>query len=1222
MSLLTFPGSARASESADRAPSLFDVLESTSGSPGHAAPPDAAGREQALDVSRSWIVEAPAGSGKTGLLIQRFLKLLGTVDEPEAVMALTFTNKATAEMRDRVLRALDTAAGNDSSDPLEPFERTTRALARAALLQNNLRGWHLQENTHRLNIRTIDSLCGAIARAVPVLSGGIGQAEPQPDAGPLYAAAARAVFLQFGGLDAELNAAIERVLLLRDGDIHNCERLLADMLAQREQWGTLVPITRGELGEDTLDAHVLPALNHTLQEIICPVLDRLHRCFPAALLADIAELAHLLGNDFASIGDDSPLLACADFRRAPQAEAEHLERWKGFAHLLLTKGGTWRKTFVSGLLPAGTPDAVKKRLRFVWQELESNEELRAALCALEDLPPGTYPPEQWAVAKALFLLLHHALLELQLLFAERQVCDFTQHSIAARAALREADSLNRVTAALGMRLQHLLVDEMQDTSSSQYDLLERLTQGWSAPNNTVFLVGDPKQSIYLFRQARVERFLQAMEHRTLGDLPLGLLRLTANFRSGTTLVQECNALFMTVFSDPADPVTYTAAEPVRPTANGEELRWHAEPLPFTQDALVRAGERKRSTRQEAETIAHAAAAWRERPLTQGRTAPWKIAVLVRTRDHARIILRALAEAQVPFRAVEMDALGERAEVLDAFALTRALLHPADRVAWLALLRAPWCGISMAAIHTLVAGDAVEESSHSLRLTMRQRLDHLQPDARERVTRLLDIVDAAIAQRGREPITLLVERTWQSLGGPLALTATEQVNVRRYLDLLRAEEETGAVLTAERLATRMQRLFAEPESAPDAVEVMTIHKAKGLEWDLVLVPALERGGGRGAAPLLDWLELPPGHDGRARVLLAPVPPRGDHAGSLNRYIRKARDKQRAAELKRLLYVVATRARTSLQLFASPARTREGFLIRPDTLLHVARPVAEPHLVGEADAVPPIAPLAFPAASLAAPGLIDSLAANNREAVADAQPAVLQRLPLSVAPQQLLHAESLAMAQPMQQSSREVAFARPTGSFAARALGNAVHLFLEYLAAQIAAQSPGATSRDWQQQMARWQHRIHAVVRGAGLPQRDVERTSELVRRALRNSVTHTHALWLLQPHTAAASESEMSELVGGELRRYRIDRSFFAGEAPGLPGEDVLWIIDYKTADHSEADRERFLSEERQKYRRQLETYARLRAEELPADTRVMLALYHPLLPHLDYWPYEPEAIAD
>ena len=129
---------------------------------------DAAQREAALDPSRSFIVQAPAGSGKTGLLIQRYLRLLAVVERPEEILAITFTRKAAAEMRRRVLEALARAA--DAAPPGDHNERKTWTLARAALQRDRDRAWDVGRNAARLRIQTIDSLCASLARQKPVLS--------------------------------------------------------------------------------------------------------------------------------------------------------------------------------------------------------------------------------------------------------------------------------------------------------------------------------------------------------------------------------------------------------------------------------------------------------------------------------------------------------------------------------------------------------------------------------------------------------------------------------------------------------------------------------------------------------------------------------------------------------------------------------------------------------------------------------------------------------------------------------------------------------------------------------------------------------------------------------------------------------------------------------------------------------------------------------------------
>ena len=117
-------------------------------------PPDWREREQALDITQSWIVEAPAGSGKTGLLIQRYLKLLGdtSVEQPEQILAITFTVKATGEIRERILAQLEAAAQNAPLKDDTDFERQTRALALAVLERDRALNWHLLERPRRLKI--------------------------------------------------------------------------------------------------------------------------------------------------------------------------------------------------------------------------------------------------------------------------------------------------------------------------------------------------------------------------------------------------------------------------------------------------------------------------------------------------------------------------------------------------------------------------------------------------------------------------------------------------------------------------------------------------------------------------------------------------------------------------------------------------------------------------------------------------------------------------------------------------------------------------------------------------------------------------------------------------------------------------------------------------------------------------------------------------------------
>ena len=190
---------------------------------------DQSAREDALDIHSSCIVEAPAGSGKTGLLMQRFLKLLaaGGVTEPEQVLAITFTNKATAELRERVFSQLVQAQKQTPlpADALA-FDLETRTLAAAVLARDSELHWEILTRPERLNIRTIDSVCAEIAGSLPLLSQSGGTTRPVNDAKPLYRLAAQRTLMQLGGPDRRLHDALHSVMLHRDASFFDCEMRL------------------------------------------------------------------------------------------------------------------------------------------------------------------------------------------------------------------------------------------------------------------------------------------------------------------------------------------------------------------------------------------------------------------------------------------------------------------------------------------------------------------------------------------------------------------------------------------------------------------------------------------------------------------------------------------------------------------------------------------------------------------------------------------------------------------------------------------------------------------------------------------------------------------------------------------------------------------------------------------------------------------------------------
>jgi ATP-dependent helicase/nuclease subunit A len=1211
-------------------------------------PPDAEARLRALDIRSSFIVEAPAGSGKTALLIQRFLKLLAddSVSEPEQVLAVTFTNKATAELRDRVLEHLEAAqveaeGGNSSSVTASDFDRQTRGFALAVLERDRRFGWSLLEQPRRLNIRTIDSVCADIAHTLPVLSGSGGRLMPATDAKPLHREAARRTLLLLGSGEPGFDQALRDLLLHRDGNLADCETLIANMLSLRDQWGDLVPLTQPQLDDSYLDSTLLPRLERALDHAICASLTRLARVFPTDILDDLTALAAELGELNGYRGSASPVALCAGLRKSPETVSAHLDHWRALIRLLVnTSSDSWRKGFNANHVGIEWEHYHKNRLKALVERINHRDDLLEALCEVRSLPAARYPHDQWGVAKSLFRILSRALVELQFVFAAHNQCDFTELSLLARHALEADGGPEDLATALGARLQHLLVDEMQDTSTSQYALIQLLTASWDGHSQTVFLVGDPRQSIYLFRQARVERFLHAMHAQRLGDLPLTRLRLTANFRSQRNLVEQFNNDFAAIFPDnpatQADPLglPYEPAEATlaaSPSASGSI--WHAHILPGSTAEQTPAQIKQFQARRNAAEILSVARSWIAKALPPGRKQPWKMAVLVSARSHLKEIVAALRKQvdPVPFRAVEIEALNERQEILDLTALTRALLHPADRVATLAVLRAPWCGLPLADLHTLTGADDPGLKRHSIQRLMAER-GHLVPDEScERMTRVWTVLDGATINRSRFTTAQLVERAWRSLGGDAWLSPSQIANTRRFFQLLDELESNGVRTDLTALQDRLGGLYAEPEAIPAGapfLELLTIHKAKGLEWDVVFVPALEGTPSANRSRLLTWAEIDsagPG-DTAAHIMLAPIAARGEGIDTLTSWLNSIHRSREAAERKRLFYVACTRAREELHLFASPATTANGEIaLGKDTLLKAAWPAAEPHFKG--DAITPAFAYAT-AMSVMEPAVMPPSAAEQPAlsfaAAADPAHAIVQRLPSAFDPgARFIEARTrkLQYGEPdAGLAIDQTQFSRPEGSFAARSFGNVVHACLDTLASRILGGSSAATLLA---ELPTWHPRIAALLRADGLPPATVGDLTRAAGSALENTLRDRDGLWLLDAHARSANEFSLSAFAessddadpaSARPASVRIDRVFHAGAEPHAPGEDFLWIIDYKTTAHGATGLDDFLVAQRATYGPQLEAYARILAPSRSKPlSEVRVALYFPTIPRLTYW---------
>jgi ATP-dependent helicase/nuclease subunit A len=1104
-------------------------------------PPDWQAREAALDPRRSLIVQAPAGSGKTELLTQRILTLLGSAERPEAVLAITFTRKAAHEMRQRLL---DTLVAAQHDTPLgDPHQQVSRRLALQVLEQDRRHAWQLLQNPSRLQVLTIDSLCASLVRRMPWLSRFGATPEIRDDATPLYRQAADQLVerIRSGGSGVDQVATLLRHLdnrsdLLRD--------LLADMLGKRDQW------LRHLLGQDVAASRQI--LEAGLRSFIGAQLQVVAALLPAGFAAELAASLVYAAEQLAR-AEQLQLAALGARQQLPPAEVEQLAEWQSIVELLLTRTGEARKRANKNQgFPADQGEqgkAMKQRFEALLEQLAAQPELCGQLARLRELPRPNYSEAEWRLIEALVTLLPLAVVELELVFRQRGQADFIAIAAAARAALGDDEAPEDLLLQIDSSLQHILVDEFQDTSYGQYVLLQLLTAGWmDGDGRTLFVVGDPMQSIYRFREAEVGLFLRA-RRAGLGFVRLDPLQLTANFRSSAALVDWFNQVFAELFPQLEDEargaVCFAAATPVKPAGQGPALACQA--LAGRDDAA------------EAALVLEAIGAARSSDPQQ------KIGILVRSRSHATAIVAALDQANIRYQARDIVALKQRSIIQDLLALTQALLQRGNRVAWLAVLRAPWCGLSLQELLTLVGEDRKTPVIELLRHPEPQAELFAAPDPQrhQRLVQVTRLLDAALERRGRVSLRALVESTWLALAGPACCAAAELADARQYFALLEQLDSGGDIARLGDLESTLDGLFAAPDPlADESLQLMTIHKSKGLEFDQVILPGLGRTVRGSDKPLLRWLEHPD-----YELLLAPIPAAdGSGEGATYAAIGNLLKEKEALELIRLLYVAVTRARQRLLLIGHLQPTAAGdYAPLSGSLLAAGWSALSEQFVPD-------------------PEIVEELTSAEPTARLVRQLPPDYRLP-DWPPNPDFFLAQTTTASRFGAAAEEL-LNRAENS-AARLIGEAVHAWFErHAGADLVAAGASAAAFLRRQLLQR------------GLPAGQLAAATERALQAVTTALQGERGRWLLQAYPDQAVELALTGLLAGQLVQAKIDRTF-------VSDDNVRWVIDYKTAQPAQGEAlAAFYQAQTSRYAPQLTVYRQL-LQGLEPERQVKMALYFP-----------------
>ncbi len=1118
---------------------------------------DTAARERAIAAEGSVLVQAPAGSGKTTLLAQRYLRLLALADAPERILALTFTRRAAQEMRERVLLALDAARRERCP---EHMNRETWNLAKLA--RRHLDALHLdiERQPSRLRIETIDAFNAWLASQLPISAGAGAAFQVLADARLCYEEAARRA-LAHEGKD-QFGVAVDRVLALDDQRWRQLLALIADMLPSRDRW---LPLLAGRLqAASALDEAQLQRVRQHLDEdlgiLISRVLIRARDALGAERIAALSRLVHHAAQRVRAARPD--LSDWAQDGSPLRAAATDQARWCAVARLLLTATGEFRKRLTKndGFDPQC---ADKAPMLDLLQELERAPAARQTLVEIRNLPPPAYSDEQWGRVREVAQVLVLAAAELDQVFREQGAADFPAVSLAALRALGNADAPTDLGLRLDYRLQHVLVDEFQDTSSAQLELLRLLTAGWQAGDGrSVFCVGDPMQSIYGFRQAEVRAFLELAEDG-IGELRFDVQRLRDNFRSARPLVQWTNDCFARILPRADDRARGAIAFRPSTAAVAESDESAASPSVALRGFASRA--------EESAAIAEMIAAQLE------RHPEWRIAILVRARTHAGEIAAGLRARGIAFRAVDIEPLQDRAIVRDVIMLVCALLHLGDRTAWLAILRAPWAGIGLADLLQISrAAPLVWEA-----LADEAVLQRLSADGRARCRRVHSVLEAAFRVRNDSSIARWVERTWLALGGASCAASAQDLELAGAAFARLRELEQRGLPDAAELPGSFADLYAD-HGVSSNVEIMTIHKAKGLEFDMVVVPALDRHVPRGRDQLLVSHQF--ARSGRDGMVMAARPAVGAERDRLFEFLRHQLRDAAGLEAQRLLYVACTRAKWQLRLTAvmfgadgSAAPAEEG---------GTPRRAAPPRAGSLLAVLWPVVGVEF---ALAVP-----VQAPHSQAAYAPRGGPLSRVPRDWAPS--LHggpatADAMSVPPGMRVETPVFDWAGET----ARRVGILVHAELQ---AMDAASADEQSIRERETHFRRWLA-LH------GVPADRLQRAAGRVVDALIAVHGDSRGRWILQNAREALREHALSgRLPGGsgalrgEVARVVIDRSF-------IDEQGVRWIIDYKTSQHSGGGVEEFLDREVERYRSQLQRYAMLVKRLGPEPVR--LGLYFPLM---------------
>lgn len=893
-------------------------------------------------------VTASAGSGKTWLLVSRILRLMLAGQAPGGILALTFTRKAASEMQQRLaLRLYELATVDDATlDKLLvqlELQPTTqiRTTARALYQQH-------QYCDFPLRAQTFHAFCQDILARFPL----------EADVPPGFALLDNETLLKNQAREALFNEAARNMqgdlaqqlqdLMQACGGYEQLKKVLDAFINQRSDWWAFSNgITNpAEFANENLLAKLDLDLNGQ------PLLD----CFTTKTLEQLDSFMSLL-----ALHPIATNLKIVDALRGLLAKPVDDTSFAVIQKCFLTEKGEARKTIKdSKTLRAKLGDHTDTLLQL-------NTVLTARVINAIEMHRRR---QTWQLNQHWYYCGVHFLQLYQNLKRDMRLLDFTDLEWKTFQLLRDPDNAHWVQYKLDQRIDHLLIDEFQDTNPTQWQLLLPLLQemaaGDSERSRSVFLVGDEKQSIYSFRRAKPE--LQAIASNWLHDnLGAQSFPLNKSWRSSPAIIEFVNALFAqddmrAMLPDFPDHGTNKPDLPgevmVLPAIQATSEEITTPPDEGTKTALRNPLHQPREEPQNLHDLEGRQIAQQIRQLVANKMTVQAehgaraiqyddIFILLRKRTHVAAYEKALRDAGIPYIGANRGSLLECIEVDDMLALLDTLLTPFNNLALAQVLKSPLFGAD--------DEDLMRLAAHKTTPLWIDRLAELAPELDEQhpLHRAHESLNNWSSLADRIPVHDLLDRIYHEsqfieryvASSPDSLKPRVRANLIRFLEMA-LDLDSGRYPSLMHFLLHIRELQQQERDAPDEapmqtldarVKIMTIHASKGLEAPVVfLADTINIDSNRDTlSALVEW---PAQQERPTHIQLIPT---SDLRDSISNQYLEIQKRTEAQEQMHLLYVAVTRAKQCLYVSGCrPDRQASTDWYTPvETALRTLNPASE-------------------------------------------------------------------------------------------------------------------------------------------------------------------------------------------------------------------------------------------------------------------------------------------